>query len=100
MSGLPKYMLLTHPTLKQEFIIRTQPPLIVGQVVFGDIEQIIRDLQPTAVGKPYEQNEWAIFFVGKLDDKQMTGTAQEQADALAKIMRKMSDFYLYNYAKK
>lgn len=93
-------MLLTHPMQSGEFIIRTQPPIIIGQIVRGNIEQMIRDYQPIAVGKPYEQNEWAIFFAGKIDKERMSGTAQEQADWLAKIMRKMSDFYLHNYEKK
>lgn len=93
-------MLLTHPTMRgAEFIIRTQPPIIVGQVVKGNIEQMIRAHQPIAVGKELEQNDWAVFFAGKLDTEPMTGTAQEQADQLAKIMRKMSDFYL-NQIKK
>lgn len=92
-------MMITHPQVAGEFIIRTQPPLIVGQILHGDVEQLIRDHQPMAVGKPYEQNEWAVFFCGKLDAEPMTGTAQEQADQLAKIMRKMSDFYL-NQIKK
>lgn len=87
-------MTLTHPTSSDVFIIRTQPPIIVGQVVYGNIEQLIRDRQPVAVGKAYEQNEWAVFFFGKLDSELMSGSAQEQADKLAKIMRKMSDFYL------
>lgn len=101
MNSLPKYMLLTHPTIPgQEFIVRTQPPIIVGQVVRGDVEQLIRDHQPIAVGKPYEKNEWAIFFCGKLDKEPMSGSAQEQADKLAKTMRKMSDFYLNFYENK
>lgn len=100
-NSLPKYMMLSHPTMDgQHFIIRTQPPIILGQVVRGNIEQMILDYQPIAYGKPYEQNEWAVFFAGKLDSDPLTGTAQEQADQLAKIMRKMSDFYLHNYAKK
>jgi hypothetical protein len=99
MNNLPKYMLLTHPTISGEFIVRTQPPIIIGQVVRGDIEQMIRDYKPMAVGKPYEQNEWAVFFAGKLDAAPLTGTVQEQADQLAKIMRKMSDFYLNQIAK-
>lgn len=86
-------MMIAHPQVAGEFIIRTQPPIMVGQVVHGDVEQLIREYQPLAVGKPYEQNEWAVFFAGKLDATPMIGTAQEQADQLAKIMRKMSDFY-------
>lgn len=93
-------MLLTHPQLAGEFIIRTQPPIIVGQVVHGDVEQLIRDYQPMAVGKEYENNDWAVFFCGKLDESQLNGTAQEQADQLAKIIRKMSDFYLHQILKK
>jgi len=92
-------MLLTHPATPGEFIIRTYPPIIVGQVVRGNIENLIRECQPISVGKPYEQNEWAIFFCGKLDSEPMTGTAQEQADFLGKIMRKMSDFYLHQLKK-
>lgn len=88
-------MLLTHPTLSGEFIIRTQPPIIVGQVVKGNIEEMIRHHQPIAVGKPYEVNEWAVFFAGKLDREPLAGTTQEQTNQLAKIMRKMSDFYLH-----
>lgn len=92
-------MLLSHPTLgEQHFIIRTQPPIIIGQVVHGDIEELIRQYQPMAYGKPYEQNEWAVFYAGILAPYEWQGTAQEQADYLAKIMRKMSDFYLHNYA--
>lgn len=93
-------MMITHPTVPGEFIIRTQPPIIVGQVVKGNIEQMIRDYQPMAVGKELEQNGWAVFFAGKLDKEPLTGTAQQQADQLAKVMRKMSDFYLHNYLKK
>ena len=96
--SLPKYMILTHPTISGEFIIRTQPPILLGQVVRGNIEQMIRDYQPIAVGKPFEQNEWAVFFAGKLDHEPLIGSAQQQADQIAKIMRKMSDFYLHNYA--
>lgn len=92
-------MLITHPLNEGVFIIRTQPPIIVGQVVRGNIEQLIRDYQPLLVGKPYEQNEWAVFFYAKLDDAAMIGTAQEQADQLAKIIRKMSDFYLHQILK-
>lgn len=93
---LPKYMLLAHPTMDgQEFIIRTQEPIIIGQVVRGDVEQLIRDYSPIAVGKSYEQNEWAIFYAGMLAPYKFTGSGQEQADYLAKIMRKMSDFYLH-----
>lgn len=101
MSNLSKYCLLLDPSNSGvEFIIRTYPPIIVGQVVRGDIEQMIRDYQPMAVGKPYEQNEWAVFYAGKIDAAPLIGTAQEQADHLAKIMRKMSDFYLHNYIEK
>lgn len=88
-------MLLTHPKEGGQFIIRTQPPLIVGQVIKGDIEELIRQYQPIAVGKAYGQNEWAIFYAGMLAHYKFTGTAQEQADYLAKIMRKMSDFYFH-----
>ncbi|HYD92028.1 MAG TPA: hypothetical protein VEA37_11155 [Flavobacterium sp.] len=96
MTNLSKYCLLLDPSNPGvEFIIRTQPPIILGQVVHGNVEQKIRDHQPIAVGKPYEQNEWAVFFAGKLDKEPLAGTAQEQADQLAKIMRKMSDFYLH-----
>ena len=88
-------MLLTHPKLGgQQFIIRTQPPIIVGQVVKGNIEQLVREHQPQAVGKPYEHSEWAVFYVGLLQEYKWTGTAQEQAEYLAKIIRKMSDFYV------
>lgn len=97
MEGLPKYMLMTTPKLEQEFIICTKTPIIVGQVVFGDVEEMIREHQPFAVGKPYEQNEWAVFGVGKLDDANFDGTTQEQADAMAKVLREMSDFYNENY---
>jgi len=100
MKKLSKYTLLLDPSNPGvEFIERTQPPIIVGQIVRGNIEQMIRDLQPIAVGKPLDQNEWAVFFAGKLDKEPMTGTAQEQADQLAKIMRKMSDFYLHQIKK-
>lgn len=88
-------MLLTHPTLPgQEFIIRTQPPIIVGQIVHGDVQELVRKFQPIAVGKPYEQNEWAVFYAGLLAPYEWVGTTQEQADYIAKVMRKMSDFYL------
>lgn len=98
---ISKYTLLLDPSNPGvEFILRTQPPIILGQVVRGNIEQLIRDYQPMAVGKPYEQNEWAVFFAGKLDREPLIGTAQEQSDQLAKIARKMSDFYLHNYEKK
>lgn len=100
MNILSKYCLLLDPSNEGvEFIIRTQPPIIIGQVVRGNIEQMIRDYQPIAVGKPYEQNELAVFYAGKIDAAPLIGTAQEQADHLAKIMRKMSDFYLKQILK-
>lgn len=66
----------------------------------GDVNALIIEYQPIAVGKFYENNEWAIFFAGKLDDTPLIGTAQEQADRLGKIMRKMADFYNHNQNKK
>lgn len=97
MKDISKYVFLNDPSNTGViFILRTQPPVILGQVVKGDIEQIIKDLQPIAVSKPYDQNEWAVFLIGKLDSEPLTGTAQQQADKLAKIMRKMSDFYQHN----
>lgn len=99
--SLSKYTLLLDPSNPGvEFVLRTQPPIILGQVVRGNVEKMIREYQPMAVGKPYEQNEWALFFAGKLDREPLVGTTQEQADQIAKIMRKMSDFYLHNYIKK
>lgn len=100
-DNISKYVLLTNPSNPGvSFILRTQPPIILGHVVKGNIEELIRLHQPIAVGKAYENNEWAVFFAGKLDSEPMTGTAQEQSEQLAKIMRKMSDFYLHNYSKK
>lgn len=97
MNKFSKYVFLLDPSMPGvEFILRTQPPIILGQAVHGDIEELIRQHQPVAVGKVLDQNEWAIFFAGKLDKEPMAGTAQEQADQLAKIMRKMSDFYIRN----
>jgi hypothetical protein len=94
MTELPKYMLLTHPLNEGEFIIRTKPPIIVGQVVKGDIDDLIREYQPMAYGRPYDHS-FAIFYAGLLASYEWSGTPQEQADYLAKIMRKMSDFYLH-----
>lgn len=92
-------MMITHPTLSGEFIIRTQPPIIVGQVVKGNIEELVKHHQPTAYEKAYEA-DWAVFYAGLLAEFDWQGTTQEQADYLAKIMRKMSDFYLHNILKK
>lgn len=96
----PKYVLLTHPMMSEKFILRTKEPIVLGQIVIGNIEDLIRQYQPIAVGKVYECNEWAVFFSGILSPYKFEGTGQQQADALARIMRKMSDFYFYNYYKK
>ncbi len=88
-------MLLTHPKDGMRFILRTQPPLVIGQIVSGDIERLIKDNQPMAVGKPLERNDIAVFYCGLLAPYKWPEDAQAHADQLARIMRKMSDFYLH-----
>ena len=93
MSTLPKFMFLQDHTISEDLIIHTQAPMIIGQVVHGDVHELIKEYKPMAVGKLLDSYNWAVFYSGMLSGFEFTGTTQEYADLIAKIMREMSDYY-------
>jgi hypothetical protein len=102
MNKLPTLMIAYNDEAfkNQTFIIRTKKPRLVGQVIDfeneSDTQHFIETSGVAAFAKQYKDLR-LIAIVDSLADLNYeelgVSTAQEAADKLAKIARRMSDWY-------
>lgn len=86
-----------------QYVLHTLPPFYLGQVVrFSTLHSLqqwaddkARKEGHSIAGKPYEYNI-LIIYAGNLGQAVPLPITQAEADALARIFRRMADFYLHH----
>lgn len=96
MKRLPKFLEADNPNDPDglTFIIHTQPPRFAAQVIICQGEEYMEIQRHfAAYGRTDYGDYSAVIGIVEMWDSLPTGTPQDQADLLAKIMRRCADWY-------
>jgi hypothetical protein len=97
----PKHLYASDPKSGRKFVIKTRNPAFIGEIHEFDNEAASMVVEPSIKigGKAEHQDRYYVFrLIRFFDDVEMT--TQNDANHIARLMRRAAEWYVYAIVKK